>query len=228
MELAPAGVPLSFEVTFDSPGLPVAMSVYDDTGANPVLLLSPFAMAPVVGNTYRGKFTAQAAKSYIVLKAVYTDGTFTVLDPNYIQGSESVVAQNLTPPVQEIIGVTGCSDEFSPVNNPFTIFLGDKKTMYLSALEGGCMGGPLDLTQCTEISVLLPNADGSLKQYLLSSGEVVIAPPSVLGRFWVPLASADSLLFNPGVLQSLDVTFTILGEVVTCRFENALSIYQVR
>lgn len=97
MELAPAGVPLSFEVTFDSPTLHVGMSVYDDSGALPVLLLSPFAMARVAPglNTYRGKFTAQAGKNYIILKAVYTDDTLTTLDGDYSQGSESIVAQYL-------------------------------------------------------------------------------------------------------------------------------------
>lgn len=97
MELAPAGVVLSCEVTFDRNNLPVAMSVYDDSGANPVLLLSPFAMALVAGNTYRGKFTGDPGKNYIVIKAVYTDDTFLTLDDNYSQGSESIVAQAIGP-----------------------------------------------------------------------------------------------------------------------------------
>lgn len=103
MEFAPAGVQLSCEVTFDRSDLFVGMTVYDDTGANPVLLLSTFAMTLVAGNTYRAKFTGQAGKNYIVIKAVYTDGTFSTLSPDYSQGSESVVAQNLTP------SSTGCA-----------------------------------------------------------------------------------------------------------------------
>lgn len=106
MELAPAGVPLSFEVTFDQPGLHVAMSVYDDSGVSPVLLLSPFAMTLVHGNTYRGKFTGEHGKNYIVIKAVYTDGTFMTLSPDYSQGSESVVARDLNPITpQPVVGV---------------------------------------------------------------------------------------------------------------------------
>ena len=67
MQLAPADVELSFEVTFDSPTLDVGMSVYDDSGALPVLLLSPFPMVRVAPglNTYRGKFTPENGKSYI-------------------------------------------------------------------------------------------------------------------------------------------------------------------
>lgn len=102
MELAPAGVQLSCEVTFDEDDLHVAMSVYDDTGAEPVLLLSPFAMTLVAGNTYRGKFTGLDGKNYIVIKAVYTDNSFTEFDDNYSQGSESIVAQAL------VGGSSGC------------------------------------------------------------------------------------------------------------------------
>ncbi len=95
MEFAPAGVSLSFEVTFDSDELNVGMSVFDDSGSLPALLLSPFAMLNVVGNTYRGKFTAEPGKSYIIFKAVYTDETLETLDDNYSQGSESIKAEYL-------------------------------------------------------------------------------------------------------------------------------------
>lgn len=95
MELAPAGVPLSFEVTFDSPSLNVAMSIFDDTGASPVLISGPLVMTHVVNNTYRGKFTGAEFKNYIIIKAVYTDNTFTTLSPDYSQGSESIVVQNI-------------------------------------------------------------------------------------------------------------------------------------
>jgi hypothetical protein len=95
MELAPAGITCSFEVTFDSPELNVAMSVYDDTGSSPVLVSGPLAMLRVVGNTYRGKFTPILAHSYIIFKAVYTDDTFETLDTDYSQGSESIIAENI-------------------------------------------------------------------------------------------------------------------------------------
>ncbi len=103
MEFAPAGINLSCEVTYDSPDLYVGMSVYDDTGDEPVLLLSPFAMVNVAHNTYRGKFAAVAGRAYIVIKGVYTDDTFTTLSDDYSQGSESIVAQNLT------LASLGCS-----------------------------------------------------------------------------------------------------------------------
>lgn len=95
MELAPVNVELSFEVTFDRADLDVGMCVYDDSGVDPVLVQGPSAMGLVAGYTYRGKFTADAEKSYIIIKAVYTDDTFTTLDSDYSQGSESIVVQDL-------------------------------------------------------------------------------------------------------------------------------------
>lgn len=105
MELVPAGIPLSFEVTFDRDDLNVGMSVYDDSGANPVLLLSPFAMALVYGNTYRGKFTPANGKNYIIVKAVYTDNTLTELDLDYPQGSESCVAEYMAGQLCNVVGI---------------------------------------------------------------------------------------------------------------------------
>lgn len=89
METAPANVPLPFEVTFNS-GLAVAMSVFDVTTGSAVLVSGPAAMIDLSGlNTYFGQFTAAVNKNYIVVKAVYTDGTFATLDTDYPQGSES-------------------------------------------------------------------------------------------------------------------------------------------
>lgn len=105
MEIAPLGVACSFEVTFDSSSLYVAMSVYDDSGASPVLVTKT-PMTNVVGNTYRGKFSPPATKPYIIFKAVYTDGTYTTLSPNYSQGSESIIAQVIAQPTSNS---TGCS-----------------------------------------------------------------------------------------------------------------------
>lgn len=51
-------------------------------------------MVSVVGNTYVKSFTAIAAKSYLIFKAVYTDGTFTTLSPDYSQGTETILCEN--------------------------------------------------------------------------------------------------------------------------------------
>jgi len=97
MEFAPTGAQLSFEVTFDNPSLNVAMSVYDVTLSSPVLVQGPTAMTIVFGNTYQGKFTPTInGKAYVILKAVYTDNTFTTLNSAYSQGSESIIVESLS------------------------------------------------------------------------------------------------------------------------------------
>jgi hypothetical protein len=94
VEQAPSGVPLTFEVTFGTSGLPVAMSVYDVTTLTPDLISGPTAMVNISGtNTYIGQFTAATNKNYVILKAVYTDESFTAFDPDNYQGSESITTQ---------------------------------------------------------------------------------------------------------------------------------------
>lgn len=104
MELAPSGVPLTFEVTFDRDDLFVGMSVYDNSGVNPVLVSGPAIMSSVVGNTYQGKFTAPLPRPYIIFKAVYTDEELTTLSEDYSQGSESIIAQSLPQPTSNSAG----------------------------------------------------------------------------------------------------------------------------
>lgn len=118
MEFAPANESLTFEVTFDQPDLDVGMSVYDDSGSSPFLILGPIAMAHVVANTYRAKFTAQDSKSYIIFKAVYTDDTFDTLDTDYAQGTESIRAELLGGGGG---GNTGCGDIIGLVENDVEI-----------------------------------------------------------------------------------------------------------
>ncbi len=110
--LVPAGIPVNFTAIFDDPTpANVAMSVYDDSGSEPVLLLSPEAMSQVAGNAYRGKFTPEAGKLYVVFMAVYTNTSFNAFDPAYEASQQAVpvVAQYLTPPVQSVVGTVDCN-----------------------------------------------------------------------------------------------------------------------
>ena len=95
MELAPSGVQLTFEVTYPTSRLPVAMSVYDTTGDTPILVQGPTAMLNVSDtNTYIGNFTAQDNSTYLILKAVYTDDSFEYFNNDYSQGSETIVTSD--------------------------------------------------------------------------------------------------------------------------------------
>lgn len=109
--------------------------------------------------------------------------------------------------------------------NTFTIFTGDSKTLNLKAVYKES-GDPLDLTSCTEIDIALPNSDGTFKHLLLSEDEVEITSPALLGKFSAAISSEDSALLNIGVLQNIDVTFTIGGKEFTVRYYEALTVYQ--
>lgn len=109
----------------------------------------------------------------------------------------------------------------------FVIFLGDDKTMFLKAVNASCENtDPLDLTDCTEIAIRLPNADGTFKTLLLSEDEVQIQTPEVLGKFFADIDSDVSELLNPGERQNVDVTFTIASKEFTVRFYQALSVFE--
>ncbi len=111
--------------------------------------------------------------------------------------------------------------------NTFVIFLGDDKTLYMKAINASCTNtDPLDLTDCTEIVVRLPYADGSIKELKLSEEEVEIQLPVVLGKFFADIESDVSELLNPGELQDVDVTFTIASKEFTVRFPQALSVFE--
>lgn len=226
--LVSAGIPINIPAVFPGANAAnVAMSVYDATGTSPVLLLSPVAMQHVAGAVYSGKFIPAAGKLYAIFLAVYTDASFTTLDGAFeiYQQSYGVQAEYLFTSGDtegQIDGDKACS-------SPFSIFLSNAKTMNLKALQSSCSGGdPLDLTYCTEIDVALPKQDGTFQHFLLSTGDVTLVQPPVLGKFEVPISAIQSALLNVGVLQNFDVTFTILGQVFTVRYFMGLSVFEIR
>ena len=124
--------------------------------------------------------------------------------------------------------------------NTFSIFLGDAKTLYLQLWNPNVPENfnvvnipnafglqPVDLTSCTQIVVNLPNADGTITQLKLSSSQVAITSPGVLGQFSCPISSVVSALLNVGVYQNLVVTYTIGSVVSSMSFPGALSVFQV-
>lgn len=111
-----------------------------------------------------------------------------------------------------------------PSPNIFTIFTGDKKTMNLRIAYA--TGLPVDLSACTEISVSLPNADGSFRHLTLGGAKVTITSPAILGQFAAIVDEIASALLNIGEGQNVDVTFTISAIPFTVRFWGALSVFE--
>lgn len=107
----------------------------------------------------------------------------------------------------------------------FSIFTGDSKTIFLKAIYAENFS-PLDLTDCTEIDIAIPNFDGTFTHLLLSTDDVAVTSPAILGQFTGAITSEESLLFLPGEFQNIDVTFTISGAVMTVRYFQALSVFE--
>lgn len=129
MEFVQAGVPLSFEVTFDSPDLYVGMAIFDLSGVSP-FLVAMVPMQNVYGNTYCGQFTPSAGKRYLINKAVYTDNTYTVFNQYYYQGSETVRADDIAGIV--LNAMTSDYDEAGSVGE--AILLGSGKVTIVNGL----------------------------------------------------------------------------------------------
>jgi hypothetical protein len=109
----------------------------------------------------------------------------------------------------------------------FTIFQGDAKVMSMALTNDDADGGgPVDLTNCTQINIYLPNADGTFTALQKSTGAVVVTSPPVLGKFTANISAATSALLNVGELQNIDVTFTIGTEIFTVQYERSLSVFQ--
>lgn len=100
-----SGLRKSFQVTWSDTGLaPRSLTkIYDNT-TGVAIFLSSAAMAELETGIYYSSFVPIANISYLVTKAVYTDGTFTVLDTNYAKSSEDFQCINFA--VTPIVNVT--------------------------------------------------------------------------------------------------------------------------
>lgn len=105
--LLPANVSSSFVTSGNSPSLFVGLSVYDNSGGNPVLVSGPTRMTNFAGNAYQGKYTTDIG-NFLVLMAVYTDSSLTTLMPGYEQDVVAVTSMNLNVPVNGVVGYVDC------------------------------------------------------------------------------------------------------------------------
>jgi hypothetical protein len=89
MSLIQAGLEFSFDYTaFDQDAsLFVAAKVYDVTSSPSLVATVP--MSHVANGSYVGKFTGTDMHNYVIVKSVYTDGTYTTTDSDRSPGSES-------------------------------------------------------------------------------------------------------------------------------------------
>lgn len=101
MIVAPSGLSLPFEVTYDREDLIIGMKVWE-LDLVPVIVDQQI-MVHLAGGTYIGFFTADPGKSYVVSKASYLASDLLVLDSDRSPASESFVSfdesttVNITP-----------------------------------------------------------------------------------------------------------------------------------
>lgn len=108
---------------------------------------------------------------------------------------------------------------------PFDIFTGEDKTLNLRVAYQAT-GLPFDLTDCSEIDIALPNADGTFAHLLLSTDQVIINDPTVLGSFSAAISHTVSALLNVGVLQDFTVSFTISSKVTIVKYAQSLNVLE--
>lgn len=121
--------------------------------------------------------------------------------------------------------------------NSFSLFLGDAKTLIMKATQPHCTcdrvtnscpdNDPIDLTAVTNISIALPNADGSFANLTLLATQVVVVT-ATQGIFSAAISSAVSALLMTGLLQDINVTFTFGSAINTVVFPQVLSVLEMR
>jgi hypothetical protein len=94
----PSTIPASIEVTYGDSGLLVGAEVWDDSGSSPERVTGLAGMINDVipalnfsGVSYRFKHQGSMNIPYLYRIAAYTDDTYTTVDTNQSQGSDSLV-----------------------------------------------------------------------------------------------------------------------------------------
>lgn len=201
-----AGTEVSLEVTFDNPDLDVAARVFDDSGVSPVIVGGPIAMENYFGNSYRCKFIPEIGKTYVVSKAVYTDGFFVTLDDNYSQASESF--QAIAGSVILGAAVQGQNLSTSLLGNPLSFTQGDTPILVLKAVDSD--GDPVDITGATLTTyikgptgsnVIIPNS-----QHTITDG--------LNGEYEVALTSDDSEACQAGANKEVITKSVLLDNTI--------------
>lgn len=90
MQIIQSGKPFPFDYTaFDERSdLFVSASIFDVTGTP--FLVQNVVMSHVFLGCYVGMFTGSIDRQYAIIKAVYTDGTYSTPDPNRAPGTDTV------------------------------------------------------------------------------------------------------------------------------------------
>ena len=100
--------PVPVEVTYDQPGLSVAMTTCVWNGSSWTQVGSPVAVpnSGTGSNTYAGMWTPPDTRAYLVELAVFTDNTFTTYQSGYYASSRSFLVDPSLAPLINNIGAS--------------------------------------------------------------------------------------------------------------------------
>ena len=240
-----AGVNNAFEVTFDSPSLFVGMVVYDLTGGVPVAVTSPIPMINAPGsNTYGAEFPPLSQHSYLFLKRVYTDASYSVLDSNYAASSESgyaAVSVDIAAELELILktlyeakfmGVLtgwlyleGNLPPQWPAVKPAQIIQGSHATVIVRLMNATTMD-PVDITGATEIKACFTNQDWTQLELSLTGGQIQVLS-GILGKVQLNLTAAQTALLAMVENETLELLIKIgMNDPVKVQIQNAYSILE--
>lgn len=241
MNLIASNFPVTIDVTYDSPGLFVGLSVFDMSTGAPVQVGGVIPMPNVPdSNSYAKNFTPAANKPYLFLKQVYTDGTYTVVDANYSPGSEGAYASDIVSTTNLILARVGgqnanetnllgflYTDEmrFGALGEavPVDIVQGSGVVLNCKFLYRGSLD-PLDLTGITEIETCFLNDDGTELMLSLTGGGIAVYGDPILGKVSITLTGVETDALAQDQLATLQVKFTFGGEPVVLQIPRAYNV----
>lgn len=170
---------------------------------------------------------------------VFTDSSFTTLDPTYFLitdivnlqatgggggGGTTISNVSATP----LIGVVDFSfanqgGRLLPIQNrPFDLIFGEDKSITVRLFKSDT-GAPFDLTAQTSVTASLPNADGLSSVVKRTSDGSIVMIAAAAGLFSISLASADAISLG---LIDLEIVIDLgTGARTICQMRQCLYVH---
>lgn len=112
-----------------------------------------------------------------------------------------------------------------PCNNqpvtPLIVNLG-ADVSFVVRLRDSETDDPIDLTNTSSVSLVIPKADGTYLTLTLGDG-IAISSPATIGKLNVTILAANTSLLEVGIL-SFEVTMVTNGSTQIVQFQSALSV----
>lgn len=196
--IIPANISYGLSANFADSGLFAGMKIFNTSTGAPVQITGLPGMVnnilPMtnvgVSNTYAAQFTGVNGNTYLFQFDVYTDGTYTAVDPAYPEQSKTAYASFLKPVfIEGLQMIVGCENQ--PRQRPVVAAQNSDCNILLTFMSE--CGQIIDMTGITgnvvlsfleidELTTLAKNAvlvNGTINQFLvsLSAADLALLPP---------------------------------------------------